>query len=884
MRITYILLAACLILSAATPLRAQTLSPIFRAIIVDENQTPLVGATVRWENTGSGTASNIDGWISLNRLDTIEGRILEISYMGYELIKVEILPQQDSLQLMLHPNATLNTVIVEATEKGNFTSSLNPINVETIKSHELKRAACCSLAESFETNGAVNVASSDAVTGSKEIEMLGLRGTYVQMQIENRPVLNRLDRPYGLEFIPGSWIESIQISKGASTVRNGAQSIAGQINVELQKPNKAPKFYLNLYGNQFGRFELNNNYAFKLSPRWSTALLTFAHYTNTETDHNKDGFLDVPLKNQINIMNRWLYSSPSWHIEFSLHGLYNQQQSGQTINTFHHAYNAHPTSPLYNLSNNLQRYEVFGKFGYLGFSQPAASAALVYSGTYYKQNMLVGNRTFDALQRSFYAQAIYQNSIAGTKDHFMTLGAAYSLDDFQEKFDNIDLSRTEHLAGVYGEYEFQHKFDEKRSFGLIAGLRTDVLAISNQAAKIYFTPRVNLKYSFSDNTIVRASAGRGVRSPNALSENIRYMPSARQFVLTQGNIQPEIAWNYGLNLTHSFKLGTQDGSINIDAYRTDFQNQLLADLDADLSQLHIYNSTSRSFANSFLVTYQQDIFKGFNARIAYKMNDVRGVYNDSLQIQAFSPVHRGLITAQYVTPKKRWQFDATLQYTGKQRLPSLSYADATLPDYRQNAIAPAYPILLAQITHYFPFGMEVYVGGENLTNYRQVQPIIDAANPFGTRFDAASVFAPIMGRMIYVGIRYTPKSYKKAGGHDENDGQDHSGHDHSAHADDDHDDHKEEVKFSETEHSHPIEIKTSAQCGMCKDKLETALRKTKGVVSASLDLENKIFTVAHNHDTNPEAIRQIISQLGYDADNVPADAKAYDKLPACCKK
>jgi outer membrane receptor for ferrienterochelin and colicin/copper chaperone CopZ len=878
MRTLYIVLLLLIVANFKLEAQAQKIelqkNPLFRALIVDESGTPLIGASVRWQGASSGIASDLEGWISLPRVDTIEGRLLEISYVGYDLIKVEILPEEDSLQLMLHPAASFNTVIVEGTEKGNFSSSLDPINVETIKSHELKRAACCSLAESFETNATVNVSAADAVTGSKEIEMLGLRGTYVQMQIEGRPALNRLDRPYGLEFIPGSWIESINISKGASTVRNGSQSIAGQINVELQKPTTAPRFYLNLYGNQFGRFEINNTYAFQLSPKWSMGLLGFAHFTNTNIDHNGDGFVDVPIKNQINILNRWLYSSPKWHIEFNLHGLRNQQESGQTLETYHHAFNSHPDS-LYSLSNNLQRYEFFGKFGFLGMKQPQASAALVYSGTYFNQNMLIGKRNFDALQRSFYAQATYQNAIAHTDEHFMTLGATYTLDDFKEKFAALDLSRTEQLIGAYGEYEYTKKFDGQRSFGLIAGLRTDAFISSATGFNFYATPRLNMKYSFSDNTIVRASAGRGVRMPNGLSENLRYMASSREFVLPNGNIRPELAWNYGVNLTHNFQIGQKDGAINIDLYRTDFSNQLLADLDSDLSQVRIYNSTAASFANSFLVSYQQDIFKGFNARIAYKFNDVRSVFNDSLQLQPFSPRHRGLITAQYITAKKRWQFDATLQYTGTQRLPTLAYADATLPDYRQKAIAPAYFVVLAQITHYFPNGIEVYLGSENLGNYRQLMPIIDPQNPFGNKFDAASVYGPIMRQMAYLGIRYTPKA-KKAKGHN-----DHEGHNHAE--GEGHDD-EQKIHFSEKEHVHTVTINTSAQCGMCKTTIETKLRKTKGVHSVSLNIETKALTIAHDHDTDIDALRKAVSALGYDADQVAGDAKAYEKLPACCKK
>jgi len=859
------------VLLAVAGVSASAQNHLFRAILVDEAKVPLIGATVQWaEKPELAAVSNEDGWVSIERMDTLEGRILQIRYVGYDMVEIEILPDEDSLQLMLHPASNaLDIVEVEARDKGNFVSTTSTENKETIKSCELKRAACCSLAESFETNATVNVSASDAVTGSKEIEMLGLRGTYVQMQLEGRPALNRLDRPYGMEFVPGSWIESIQISKGASSVRTGAQSIAGQINVELQKPTTMPKFYLNLYGNSAGRFELNNNYAFKLNERWSTALLTFGHYTGTHVDHNKDGFLDIPIKNQWNAMNRWFYKAPAWHVEFNLSALGSNQQNGQTTEAMHHS-GLHGYTELYELKNRLQRYELSGKVGYIGSKNPFESAALIYSATRYVQDMQIGRRDFAAVQNSVYGQFIYQNAIAGLKKHLISTGLSYHFDDMTERFATLDLSRREHLAGAYAEYELNHRIDERRSFGLIAGARVDMWQSSAiGAARAYVSPRVNLKYNFTEESVVRLSAGRGVRQANALSENLRYMATYRDIVV-QSNIMPEEAWNYGLNYTQQFHVGKQEASFSLDAYRTDFVNQLVADLDANVGQVRIGNSAERSYANSILATYEQDLFKGFHARVAYKMNDVRSVQGDTMRVQLFSPVHRGLLTAQYVTPKKRWQFDATLQYTGAQRLPKLAYDGADLPQYRRDGVGKGYVVLLAQVSHYFPNGIEVYVGGENLTNYRQLQPIIDAANPFGGRFDAASVYAPVMGAMGYVGLRYTPKSYKKPSVAD--------GHGHNAHGD------ESGVLYSDKPHTHSVDIKTSAQCGMCKTTLETNLAKLKGVAAVNLDVETQVFKIAYTHDTTVEEIRAAISRLGYDADDVPADEGAYNRLPACCKK
>lgn len=831
-------------------------STTFRGLLVDDKNEVLMGATVNWADTTINAVTDAEGWFEITRLDTTNAYMLDIHYVGYETSTVEILPDENHLRIVVKNNSTLQTVEVETSQKGTSTSTLHALNIENIKACELKRAACCSLAESFETNGTVNVSSTDAVTGTKDIEMLGLRGTYVQMQLENRPAMNRLDRAYGMEFLPGSWIEAIQISKGASTVRNGVQGITGQINIELLKPNRAPLFFINLYGSHIGRFELNANFNKKLNKRWSMGLLTHGNYFQNDIDHNGDAFLDVPRKKQVNVLNRWLYESKDWHIEFNAHGLMDKRLSGQTADSYHHTYGTHPRQ-VYSVTSDIQRLEGFGKVGYLGSKNPFESIALMYSGLVYNQTMTFGTRSYLANQRSIYINGIYQNVLFGQKEHGINVGAQFSYDHFDEQFSDLNLTRNEKLAGAYAEYDFTHATSTQRSFGIIVGGRFDAWILPT-VTRYYASPRVNVKYNFSENTIVRLSGGRGVRMPNALMENLRYMPSAREFRIN-GTVLPETAWNYGVNMTHSFFIGNKEGSLNVDIYRTDFTNQLVSDVDNTNNQLIMYNLQGKSYANSFLITYSQDIAKGLNMRVAYKFNDVRSTYGDTLRLVPLTPQHRALWTVQYVTPKRDWQFDVTAQFVGKQRLP-----------HENKPTTQEYVVLLAQVSKFFKNGLEIYVGGENLTNYRQSNPIIGYQNPFGTAFDASLVYAPIMGAMVYGGIRYTfdknrgndsKVPFKPVFGHDDHDGHDHEG-----------------------EHAHIIEIKTSAQCGMCKTSIEDEIRKCEGVESVSLNLKTKIFTVEYMHGADVDAIRQKISKLGYDADDVKGDAAAYEQLPACCKK
>ena len=251
------MLQICLALILPLSIIAQNDPMTFSGMVVNEADETLIGATVNWQDTTIGAVTDIDGWFTIQRMDSINSYILEIRYVGYETVEVEILPTEDMLRLIIQENSTLDNIIVESRQRANFTSTLDPLNVENISSGELRRAACCNLSESFENNATVNVSFTDAVTGAKEIEMLGLKGTYTQMMIENRPSFNRLGRAYGLEYIPGTFIEAIQISKGASSVKKGVQGITGQINTELISPFKGPLLFFNLFGNYTGRIELN---------------------------------------------------------------------------------------------------------------------------------------------------------------------------------------------------------------------------------------------------------------------------------------------------------------------------------------------------------------------------------------------------------------------------------------------------------------------------------------------------------------------------------------------------------------------------------------------------------------------------------------------------
>ncbi len=793
-----IALAIVLLLASTSSLFAQR-STTFSGLVVDETGEILIGATVTWQDTTIGAVTDIDGWFTIERLDTTQAHNLQINYVGYETATVEILPDEDNLQLIVQQNLSMETILVEATERSSFSSTLNPINVETLGHGELRRAACCNLSESFENNATVNVSFADAVTGAKEIEMLGLRGTYTLMQIENQPAFNRLGRAYGLEYIPGTFIESIQIAKGASTVRNGVAGITGQINTELIKPFDAPLLFVNLFANYTGRVELNTQINTELSPNWSTGLLVHANfYDNKKLDNNEDSFLDIPLKKQFNAIARFVFRDENWHAEFNVQGILDNRQGGQTAATYQHVFDKAPDR-LYTISSRINRIGVFGKVGYLGFNNPTQSIALTYNANVHEHNSFFGDNTYNGLQQQAYLNATFQTALINQKHH-LAVGATGDIINFEEQFSDVNLDRQELTTGVFAEYDFTHKINEEKGseFAVLLGMRGEMLHTTN-FTKVYAMPRLNLKYNFTSDIVLRGSAGRGVRNPNVLIENIRYMASNRAFIV-QEQIMPEVAWNYGLNFVWNFKLSPKhEGSFSVDAYRTDFQNQLIADIDSRSSELNLYNLRGQSFANSLLVGYTQTITKGLEARIAYKFNDVRMTIGDELRTAPLLPQHRGLLSLNYHTPDKGWEFNVSANLIGTQRLPSVNGITSDLPEYRSTQQAPAYVMVNAHINKTFKGGWQVYVGAENLTNYTQEQPILGYQDPFGqsastTSFDAASVYAPVFGIQVYAGVKYTFEGKKRFSSVSACSAEDHTGHDHDEHEGHDHEEGEHEKK------------------------------------------------------------------------------------------
>lgn len=623
--------------------------------------------------------------------------------------------------------------------------------VFNIDKKELLKAACCNLSESFETNATVDVSFSNAVTGTKQLKMLGLDQKYTSLTKEQLPEIRGLASAYGLNFIPGRWIESIQLTKGGSTVTNGYESITGQINTELLKNAKTPETSLNLFSDFNGRAEANITSVSPINEKWSQTFLLHGNGTFGNTDMNGDGFLDRPKGTQINaayLLNYNDLEKSGFGSHFGINFIRDERTAGQV--DFDKKL-AQDKQYAYGVGIDISRFQVWNKTGYVFKGKPYQSIGWMNQYVYHQQDSFFGLRNYNGQQHTYYSNLIFE-SIIGNTNHKYKAGASFLYDGYEENYLTDNLKRNEIVPGIFAEYTLTGL-----KYTLVAGARADF----HNLAGTQFTPRLNFKYDFTPQTILRLSAGRGFRTANVFAENQQYFASNRAInILSNGGniygLKPEIAWNYGVSLQQEFKIFGRKSTIIADFFRTDFQDQVLVDLDKSPQQLTFYNLEGKSFANSFQTQWDFTPFKNFDVRLAYKYYDVQADYIGGRREIPFMAKHRGFVNLAYATNKNDkggfWSFDTTLNWVGKQRLPDTSSnpAEFQLPVYSES-----YAILNAQISRNFNKKIRAYVGGENLTSYYQKNAIVDFKNPFGSYFDGGMVYAPIMKANFYVGLDVT---------------------------------------------------------------------------------------------------------------------------------
>ena len=723
---------------------------ILTGMIMDKNNPKdnlgVYGANVFWLNTSIGATTDEKGWFKIPYQKNYKK--LVVSYVGYKTDTLTISDLKPIHHFITLENE-LEEVTLKSKKKATQRSFIQTKNVFTVNSAELLKAACCNLAESFETNPSIDVNFSDALTGTRQIQMLGLKSPYLLITQENIPSIRGAGQVFGLTFTPGTWVESIQITKGAGSVINGYESISGQINAELVKPLTDNRIFLNSYGSLGGRYELNSHLNHKISDKWQTGIYIHGNYRNKKFDRNKDGFLDNPLISQVNVMNRWQYldAEKGWVSFINVRFMDDSKQTGQ--NNFDPLIDK-GSSEIWGGEIDTKRFDSSLKLGYVFPQLPFQSFGFQFSYSNHDQDSYFGLKTYNIQHQSMYSNLLFNSIIGDTRNKFTT-GLNFTYDAYNEFVNLINFSRNENSFGGF----FEYAYDNSDNFSFTSGVRID----THNLLGTYITPRLHIRYVPWEKGVLRASIGQGRKSANVFAENQHLFASTRQIDIQSSGgkiygLDPEVAWNYGLSYLQGFNLFNRKGDITFDYYRTHFQNQVVVDWE-NPQRISFYNLDGESYANSFQteVNYYVDDFTSL--RLAYKFYDIETDYFSGKLSKPLTPNHRLFANISYETKKlddiKQWKFDLTYNFIGEQRLPDTS----TNPmQYQFEEYSNSYSLLNTQITKVFSEKFEMYFGVENLTDLKQKNPILASDDPFGDSFDSTIIYAPIFGRMLYSGLRF----------------------------------------------------------------------------------------------------------------------------------
>ena len=772
-QILFLLFTLC----ATASLHAQTLHGVVR----DAENRPLIGASVYWASTTVGSSTDVEGGFQIHRVRDYNH--LVASYLGYRNDTIRVAQGVERVEFTLQAEGVaLEDVVVEGNLSGNFIKSEGLMKSEMISFAGLCKMACCNLAESFENSASVTVGYSDAISGARQIKMLGLAGTYTQILDENRSVMRGLSAPYGLSYTPGMWLNSIQVSKGVASVTAGHEAITGQINLEHRKPTDEERLFVNLYLDDELRPEANISSAFPLTKdkKLSTVILLHGSLDTDvrKMDHNHDGFRDLPKSDQMNFANKWLYSADNgaqirWGWKFvqenRLGGMLGYEDNASMRDAMAEDWDwlsQGEPMPLYGSHIRNRNVNAYFKAGFpVGAAVYDAESdeelrsnfALVADYDHFNEEAYFGLNTYAGRQNALALNLMYNHYF--TPRSSLNVGAQAHVDLYREHLYNptpwlgstqdYNFDRDEVEVGAYAEYTYAIK----ERFSLVLGLRGDY---NHYYERFFLTPRGHIKWNITPTTTLRASAGLGYRSTNLITDNIGMLATGRKICLEQDFFafdRMEQALTFGGSLTQNFTLVERhDATLSFDYFRTQFFHAVVADQEWNANEILLYESDSRSYTDTYQVDFswtpveRLDIFATFR----YTDSEMTLRRPDGTTARVERPLvsqYKTLLNIQYATKFRRWVFDATAQLNGPSRIPTQT---GNLAD---SYYSPRYPMFYAQISRKVG-KFDIYVGCENIANYIQKDPIMGAENPYSPAFNSMNVWGPLMGRKFYMGMRF----------------------------------------------------------------------------------------------------------------------------------
>jgi len=706
---------------------------MFMGNVVDQNLQSLVGATVHWLESNTGTSTNDNGFFKLERKPGDHHLI--ISYTGFSKDTFVVDSEKSFEVFTLREGVILQTVDVQTNRNTNVFSRLEPHNVEKLEKGEFRKAACCSLAESFQTSNAVDISYTNAATGSKEIQFLGLRGIYMDLLMENRQSFSGIIAPFAFDYIPGTWMDRVDIQKGASSVVNGVQSMSGAINVQLKKPYEDVPLFLNLFGDLHGRVESNVH----LNKRWnearSSGLYLNTAFQQKNKDHNHDGFQDEAKTKRVNALIRNILFGQTLEGQINGQIIYEKKDAGQ-INV----------DAPYRIQQEIQHLDLNGNLGYVGFEDPENSLGSIYNFEHSTIDATYGNKNYHGKESNAHLTLLMKLALRD-KRHQFTAGPKLHWSDATETLEGQSIEYVQKVGSLSAEHSFRNDLTVDNALTTTLGIQSDWIA----GHKPIWSPRASLRYLFAKDWTFRTSIGHGFRFPRLFAENLTYLASSKSWSVDTKPLI-EKSWNLGFNVVGKPYAWGKEFQINLDVYYTWFTDQMVIDLDQNDQQVNIYALDGKSRALQSILTLSYQPFSFLQFKFGGKFTDTKIEYQKGFRQALMVPKYRGLVSVDLETANKMWLLNATSNYVGEMRLSDKEGVPVSILHDHTSRSKP-YWLLQTQLTHVRPL-IELYVGAENILNYTQHGAIIDHGNPQSAYFNASEIYAPISGVKFYFGIKW----------------------------------------------------------------------------------------------------------------------------------
>lgn len=687
--------------------------------------------------------------------------VANLPYGNYELIFSSVGSKNERRKVVLNKpeiildiamqdeNTSLDEVVITGTMK-EISRTESPIPVEIITPKLFKKNPTASL---FEAVGMVNGVQPQLncnVCNTGDIHINGMEGPYTMILIDGMPIVSALSTVYGLNGIPNSIVERIEVVKGPASSLYGSEAMGGIINVITKSPVKAPVISADYFVTSWGEQSLDA--AVKMKAGTATSLLGINYFNyGVRSDKNGDNFTDVTQQNRISIFNKWNFERKDNRV-FSLAGRYVYEDRWGGEMQWDKKWRG--SDSIYGESIYTNRAELIGLY-----QLPVSEKIFTqFSYNWHDQNSYYGTTPYMATQQVGFVQAYWDKQF-GEKHNFL-LGAAmrYTVyDDNTPATANAEGTENKPqrtpLPGLFIQDEWTLNDKHK----LLGGYRFDY---DKNHGGVH-SPRVAYKFSPNANNIIRASFGTGFRVVNLFTEDHAALTGARDVVITE-TLKPERSYNSNLN--YVLKVPTDFAFMNFDitGFYSYFTNKIVGDFDSDPNKIIYDNlkghaiSQGVSLNTDITFTFPLKVLAGISYMDVFQIED-RGNGDERIQ-QLHAPKWSGNFVASY-SFKNNYSIDLTGNWYGPMRLPILPN------DYRPE-YSPWFCIANIQFTKKFDYGLEFYGGMKNIFDFVPKDPIMrpfdpfdknvddPVSNPNGYTFDPSYNYASMQGRRVYLGIRY----------------------------------------------------------------------------------------------------------------------------------